>query len=100
MLEKLGYKVTGLTSSADVLDIFKKKPDNFDVVLTDMTMPRMTGLELSRELLSIRSNIPIILSTGFNENITEEKAKAAGIRELILRPFRKMELSKKIQAII
>jgi CheY-like chemotaxis protein len=86
MLESLGYTVTARTGSVDALADFRARPDAFDLVMTDMTMPRMTGADLSREILKIRPDIPIVLCTGFSETIRENSAKAIGIREFVLKP--------------
>jgi PAS domain S-box-containing protein len=87
MLEGLGYEVIAETSSAGALEIFRAQPDRFDLVITDMTMPGMTGKELATELLKIRPDIPIILCTGFSEIITEEEAGVMGIREFAMKPL-------------
>ena len=87
LLEDLGYGFTGTTDSRKALELFRNHSETFDLILTDMTMPGMTGIDLAREILKIRPNIPIILCTGFNELITEEKAKAAGIREFAMKPL-------------
>ncbi len=87
MLEFLGYEVFTTTSSIDALENFHAHPYKFELVITDMTMPNMSGAELARELLHIRPDIPIILCTGFSENITEEKAMDLGIREFIMKPL-------------
>ena len=87
ILEALGYDVIAATNSAEVLEIFRAQPDRFDLVVTDMTMPGMTGADLSKELLRIRPDIPIILCTGFSELITEEEAKRLGIREFLMKPL-------------
>ncbi|MCP4350761.1 MAG: response regulator [Desulfobacterales bacterium] len=100
MLERLGYKVTALKSSPEALDIFSKNPKDFDLVITDMTMPEMTGMELSRNLMLIRPDIPIILCTGFNEIITEEKAKSIGIREFVMKPVLRSKIAKIIRQIL
>jgi CheY-like chemotaxis protein len=71
----------------EALELFRAKADRFDMVITDMTMPNMTGDRLAQELLQIRPGIPIILCTGFSERITEEKAKAMGIREFVMKPL-------------
>jgi signal transduction histidine kinase/CheY-like chemotaxis protein len=86
MLESLGYRVAFQTNSVEALSEFKAQPDAFDLVMTDMTMPRMTGADLSREILKIRPGIPIILCTGYSERIQEDSAKAMGIREFVLKP--------------
>jgi|GEM_PF-395638 len=87
ILEELGYRVTGVTSSTEALELFRAQPDQFDLVMTDMTMPGMTGGELSQEILQIRADLPIILCTGLSEMINEEKAKAMGIREFAMKPL-------------
>jgi CheY-like chemotaxis protein len=71
----------------EALELFRAKADRFDMVITDMMMPNMTGDRLAQELLQIRPGIPIILCTGFSERITEEKAKAMGIREFVMKPL-------------
>jgi PAS domain S-box-containing protein len=95
MLGKLGYKVTVRKNGKEALEIFRAKPDNFDIVVTDLTMPHMTGLELSKELLKIRPGIPIILCTGFSSTLTQESVREMGMRELVLKPIvlRKMAVS-------
>ena len=86
MLTFLGYKVTGTTSSSEALELFRNCPDQYDMVISDMTMPNMTGLELAQELKRIRPDIPIILCTGFSEQITPERVKSIGLREIIMKP--------------
>ncbi|MBI9077031.1 MAG: response regulator [Desulfatibacillum sp.] len=87
MLERLGYTVMVQTSSVTALEIFKAQPDNFDLVITDMNMPHMTGDVLARKILEIRPDIPIVLCTGFSEIVTEENARAMGISEYIMKPM-------------
>ncbi|MBN1102412.1 MAG: PAS domain S-box protein [Deltaproteobacteria bacterium] len=87
VLESLGYRVTSRTSSLEALETFRAQPDQFDLVITDMTMPYMTGSELSRRILEIRSDIPIILCTGYSEVMTKEKARELGVREFLLKPI-------------
>ena len=74
-LERLGYEVTGFTDPVEALAFFRSSPDQFDLVITDMTMPHMTGDRLTQEILKIRSDMPIILCTGHSSKISEEKAK-------------------------
>lgn len=100
MLESLGYKVTALTSSVDTLNIFQKEPDRFDLVLTDMTMPQMTGAELSEKILAVRPDVPIILCTGFSELINEEKAKKIGIRDFVMKPVVKKNLAGAVRKVL
>ncbi|TFG37821.1 MAG: transporter substrate-binding domain-containing protein, partial [Desulfobacterales bacterium] len=80
ILEALGYTVTALNGSIDAWKIFQSNPQDFDLVITDMTMPRMTGAELAKKILQIRPDMPIVLCTGFSEQISEEKAKSLGIK--------------------
>lgn len=87
MLEELGYEVTAMTDSSKALELVRAQPARFDVVVTDMTMPGMTGVDLSRKLLSIRPDLPIILCTGYSELITEEKAREIGIRGFAQKPL-------------
>ena len=97
MLERLGYHVTGRTSSVEALEAFRSQPKKFDIIITDQTMPNMTGEELAKELLQIRPDIPIILCTGFSEIIPEEKAKAIGIKDYIMKPVLKSQLAKAVR---
>jgi PAS domain S-box-containing protein len=99
-LESLGYELTTMTSSVDALDLFKKEPDRFDLVITDMTMPKMTGDELSNELKAIRQDIPVILCTGFSTRITAEKAKDMGIRAFISKPILKQHMAETIRKVL
>ncbi len=98
MLKFHGYQVTAITSSATALELFREKPDNFDLVITDQTMPELTGGQLAKAMLAIRPDIPIILCTGFSESFTEELAKDMGIREYIMKPVIIEDLTKKIRA--
>ncbi|MCK5227059.1 MAG: response regulator, partial [Desulfobulbaceae bacterium] len=80
MLKSLGYEVTAETSSEKTLEVFRTSPDSFDLIITDQTMPHLTGAELAKEILQIRPDIPIILCTGYSAMISEEKAKKIGIK--------------------
>jgi len=100
MLESLGYKVIAISKSDDALKLFLAQPQEFDLVITDQTMPIMTGSEMSRELLRIRSDIPIILCTGFSEVIDEDKARAEGIREFVMKPFTTKEMAETIRRVL
>ena len=100
MLERLGYRVTVRTSSLEALEAFRNHPNEFDLVVTDMTMPNMTGDQLATELLKIRPDIPIILSTGFSETMTSEKAKSLGIRAFLMKPIIVKDLSSTIRKVI
>jgi CheY-like chemotaxis protein len=96
ILESLGYQMTVTTRPLEALERFKENPQNFDLVIADQTMPQMTGLELAQELLALRPELPIILVTGFSQVVTPEKAKAAGIREYIMKPLSISELTNAI----
>jgi len=100
MLRALGYQVTGIRNSLEALDTFQKNPSLFDLIITDMTMPQMTGTVLSRHLLQIRSDMPIILCTGYSEIITEEEAKKLGIREFIMKPLFMKDLALAIRRVL
>jgi PAS domain S-box-containing protein len=99
-LKRLGYKVEASTNPLDALELLRSQPNKFDLVITDMTMPQMTGEKLIKEILSIRSDIPIILCTGFSENIDEEKAAAIGAAEYIEKPFDKHEFALKVRRVL
>ncbi len=87
LLESLGYQVMATTWSLEALKVFKADPAAFDLVITDLTMPGLTGKELAKELLAIRADIPIILCTGFCETFNEKQVKETGIRELVMKPY-------------
>ncbi|MCI5146837.1 MAG: response regulator [Candidatus Electrothrix sp. AR3] len=98
ILESLGYEVSALTDSIAAFNRFQRTPEAFDLVLTDMTMPQMTGDELSRQMLALRSDLPVILCTGFSELIDEKRAADIGIYNLVMKPFTKRELAKTVRA--
>jgi PAS domain S-box-containing protein len=100
MLEHLGYQVVTKNNGIDALEEFRKKPNHFDVVVTDMTMPKMTGERLARELISIRPKIPIILCTGFSEQINEQKAKDIGIKAFLMKPLTLNRLARTVRAVM
>ena len=100
ILERLGYQVVTFTSSLDAFADFQKKPDAYDLVITDQTMPKMTGMELANKILKIRSDIPIILSTGFTEFTTEQKAKMEGISEFVMKPVVMADLARAIRRVL
>lgn len=87
LLERLGYQVTARTRSLEALELFQHNPNGFDMVITDQTMPDMTGGELASQMMQIRPDIPIILCTGYSNLIDEESAKAMGIKAFALKPL-------------
>ncbi|MCP4112672.1 MAG: response regulator [Desulfobacteraceae bacterium] len=95
MLQRLGYSVTARTKSLELLEIFRNNPENFDLVITDQTMPDMTGAELTVKLMKIRPDIPVILCTGFGGLVMEEKLKGIGVQEYLMKPvvMRKMAMT-------
>lgn len=100
MLTKLGYTVDTETSSLRALELFGNQPDRYDLIMTDMTMPKMTGDKLAREILAIRPDIPIILCTGYSDRISEEKAREIGIRELAMKPMSMQVIADTIRKIL
>ena len=100
MLESLGYEVTAMKESPEALERFRSQPDQFDIVITDQTMPRMKGVELALALMDIRPDIPVILCTGFSHLIDSEKAKALGIKEFLLKPYVQNDMSRAIRRIL
>jgi len=100
ILHKLGYRVTARTSSAEALATFSENPTLYDLVITDQTMPGMTGLELSRRLLVLRPDLPIILCTGYGALLTKDDVCKRGIRELVLKPLTKKELASVIKKVL
>jgi len=100
MLERLGYQVTSRTSSLEALEAFRKNPDKFDMVITDMAMPNMPGNKLSVELTKIRPDIPVLLCTGFSETMSEEKAASLGIKGFLLKPIIMKDLAQKVREVL
>ena len=100
ILEGLGYKVTTKTDSAEALEEFSAAPERFDLIITDMTMPKITGDLLARKMLDINPRIPVILCTGFNETIDEKKALAMGIDKFVMKPIDKDELAATVRNVL
>jgi CheY-like chemotaxis protein len=97
MLEKQGYRVTPRTSSIEGLEAFKANPDMFDLVITDTTMPNMSGDQLAKKILQIRPDIPILVCSGFSENMNDETAKAKGLSGFLAKPIVRSELCKMVR---
>ncbi len=100
MLERLGYRVVSRTGSVDALHAFKDDPSSFDLLITDMTMPNMTGDQLAKEVLAIRSDIPVIICTGFSERLDRENAGAIGIRGFLMKPIVRAELVRTVRRVL
>jgi len=96
MLENLGYQIVPCTSSIEALELIRDQPQRFDLVITDMTMPKMNGDKLAAEILSIRKDIPIILCTGFAYPIEEAKAQTLGIKGVLMKPILRVELARTV----
>jgi len=99
-LETLGYDVTTRTSSIEALELFKTGPDKFDLVITDMTMPNMTGDILAGELIRVRSEILVILCTGYSAKVNEQQAMAMGIRAFVWKPVMRREIATTVRKVL
>jgi CheY-like chemotaxis protein len=99
-LESLGYDVVARNSSIEALELFKEKKDHFDLVITDMTMPHITGEKLAEKFMQIRPDIPVILCTGFSSKIDEQKALAMGIQAFVSKPILKREIAEIIRKVL
>jgi PAS domain S-box-containing protein len=100
ILERLGYTVTARISSLDALDTFRSDPYRFDLVITDLTMPNLIGLELAEKIIAIRADIPILMLTGFSEHLNTGSLKKAGIRQVIMKPALAKDLAKAIRRVL
>ena len=100
ILEELGYTITAFTNSIEAVNGFQADPDGVDLVITDMAMPDMTGAKLAGEMIAIRSDIPIIMCTGFSDRISEETAKYAGIKHLLMKPVLASDLACAVRRVL
>jgi PAS domain S-box-containing protein len=100
MLERMGYKVTSRLHSIEAVEAFKANPNSFDLVVSDMNMPSLTGIQLAEAVLTIRPGIPIIICTGFSEKIDAEKARSFGIKGFLMKPIIRAELSKMVRKVL
>ncbi|WPD22608.1 MAG: MASE3 domain-containing protein [Candidatus Electrothrix scaldis] len=100
ILEMLGYQVRAWTESLEAFADFQQDPDAVDLVITDMTMPKMTGDELTRRLLALRPELPVLICTGFSELIDEDKARKLGARALLMKPLTKKELAWAVRQVL
>ena len=100
MLERLRYEVVTKRSSVQVLELFRAEPDRFDLVITDMTMPHMTGDKLAQELMNVRPDIPVILCTGHSRVVSEDKAKAIGIKAFVMKPLVMRNLAETVRKVL
>jgi len=100
MLERLGFQVVGKTDAREALREFRRLPEDFDLVITDQNMPRLTGEKLAGKILRLRPDMPIILCTGYSEQMNEETAKAKGIRAFVMKPFSLLEIAGTIRRVL
>ena len=100
MLEKLGYRVTACTGSREALECFRENPDRFDLFITDMTMPEMTGDRLAAELMALKPEIPGIICTGFSERMSPEKAEDMGISGFLMKPLIMNDLAETVRRVL
>jgi len=100
ILEKCGYRVSSVNHSPEALALFLKDPTGFDLVITDMTMPVLTGFDLARQVLALRPDMPMILCTGFSELINKEKAAEIGIREFLMKPINSRGLAHCVRKVL
>jgi CheY-like chemotaxis protein len=99
-LQHLGYDVVSRTSPIEALELFKVKPDRFDLVITDQTMPGMTGDSLARELMRISPTLPVIICTGYSQTIDQERAKQIGIKAFVMKPVLINEIASAIRRVL
>ncbi|MFZ5573330.1 MAG: response regulator [Thermodesulfobacteriota bacterium] len=97
LLEQLGYDVLAKTSSLDALELFLAAPRSFDLIITDHSMPKITGIELIKRVHLVRPDIPVILCSGFPETIPTEKLPELGVRELMVKPFTIADLALSVR---
>ncbi len=100
LLEHQGYTVTAFTSSAEALEKFKADPEQFDLVITDQTMPQLPGTEFAQKILEVRPELPIILSTGYSSVVSEERAKALGISAFAMKPLGREQLARLVREVL
>jgi PAS domain S-box-containing protein len=97
MLERLGYTVAARTSSVEALELFKAQPDRFDLVITDIVMPNMTGETLAEKVMDIRADIPVIFCTGYSEKFTRQQASEMGVRSFLMKPLLMQDLANTVR---
>ncbi|MDZ4164142.1 MAG: response regulator [Smithellaceae bacterium] len=100
ILAHLGYEITGSTGSLEALELFRLKPEGFDLVVTDLTMPKMSGDRLAADLRAVRPDIPVVICTGYSEHFTEERSKAQGIDKLVFKPLVMKDLACTVREVL
>ena len=96
----LGYQVETRTSPVEAIEAVRGNPQKYDLVITDMTMPQMTGYNLAKQLMEMRPSLPIILCTGFSDQINEEKARSAGMLAFLLKPLLFHDLANTLRNVL
>ena len=99
-LSQLGYQITSMTDSTAALETFRNQPDQFDLVITDMTMPKLTGIQLTQAMREICTDIAVIICTGFSEQISIERSKELGIEAFIMKPVVMGEMAETIRDVL
>jgi DNA-binding NtrC family response regulator len=97
MLSRLGYTVITRMNASAALELFCAQPDTFDIVITDQTMPGMTGITLAKSLLKVRPDLPIVLCTGYSDAVSQASAKTAGVREFLMKPLGRQDLAEAVR---
>ena len=100
ILADFGYDVASRTSSQEALSLLKEDLSRFDLVITDQTMPEMTGVDLAKAVLALRADMPVIMCTGFSHVVDAEKAEAAGIKAFAMKPLTKREIARTIRKVL
>ena len=100
LLGDFGYKVKSITSSHEALKLFRLEPEKYDLLITDMTMPNMTGIGLTEEIHKIRSDLPVIICTGFSDNINDDNFRSMGVSALVMKPVDLNEILDTIRRVL
>ena len=100
ILERLGYAVTTRTASPEALESIRVDPNGFDLVISDLSMPKMTGVELARQVYTFRPDLPVILCTGFQRDLPEDAAERFGIRAILTKPISKSDLARTVRSVL
>lgn len=99
-LERFGYRVTGRTSSTEAIEKFRASPESFDLVITDQTMPHLSGLQLAKKILQIKPDMPIILCSGYSSLVNKGKINKIGIKKYAMKPLNIRELSMIVREVL
>jgi CheY-like chemotaxis protein len=100
MLEDLGFKVSVQSRSEDALELFRAKPESFDLLLTDLTMPKPTGVELARACTQVKPGLPVLMCTGYSARLTPDEIQEAHISKVLLKPFGSEELAEALREVL